>query len=181
MAVRQTVRNQAIMARYRAGEPAPRIAADYGISHQRVYQIVRALEDQYPKEHPKERPCAHCGAPFMATSIGPGRRKLYCSEGCRSAAHDLRRGERAQRMRPPASSAPGVEPASVPAYLPAAEVMARVGIARTTLHDWVKRGIFPAPVSFGPRLKRWRAADVDAWLAAPDGWRAPGSRPDSVQ
>lgn len=52
------------------------------------------------------------------------------------------------------------------------EVEARVGVARSTLYDWMKAGTFPKPVALGARLVGWRDSDVTAWLDA----RAPRDR-----
>lgn len=44
-------------------------------------------------------------------------------------------------------------------------VAARIGVCVRTLERWEKQGIGPAPVRVGPRLVRYRAAEVEAWLA----------------
>jgi predicted DNA-binding transcriptional regulator AlpA len=44
-----------------------------------------------------------------------------------------------------------------------------ISYSRPHLHRLVAEGRFPAPVAFGPEpyaRKAWRAADVEAWLAA---------------
>ena len=46
------------------------------------------------------------------------------------------------------------------------EVEARVGIARSTIYQWVSEGRFPAPLKLGPRLIAWRESDLDRWLEA---------------
>jgi len=54
------------------------------------------------------------------------------------------------------------------AWLTFAEVVVRIGIPemrRASLWKWVRAGRFPAPVRFSHKRSRWRAADVDAWLA----------------
>ncbi|GII89708.1 hypothetical protein Ssi03_76980 [Sphaerisporangium siamense] len=53
-------------------------------------------------------------------------------------------------------------------YLSRQIVAARVGVCVRTLERWEKRGIGPAPIRVGPRLVRYRAAEVDAWMAAPE-------------
>lgn len=45
------------------------------------------------------------------------------------------------------------------------EVCARLRISRPTLDRMVREGTFPAPARVTERVHRWRAADVDAWLA----------------
>ncbi|WP_097069589.1 helix-turn-helix transcriptional regulator [Rhodobacter maris] len=42
----------------------------------------------------------------------------------------------------------------------------RTGLARSTIYDWMKRGLFPKPVALGARLVGWRESDIQAWLAA---------------
>jgi prophage regulatory protein len=45
------------------------------------------------------------------------------------------------------------------------ELAASLGIARSTLHSWVKSSEdFPKPVRLGPRALGWRVHDVIAWL-----------------
>ena len=45
------------------------------------------------------------------------------------------------------------------------EVMERIGIrAKATIYRWIKAGTFPRPVALGPRLRAWRAADIEDWL-----------------
>ena len=51
--------------------------------------------------------------------------------------------------------------------LTASEVAARLRIARQTIYELLKRDPgFPRPLRIMPRAPRWRAADVEAWLAA---------------
>ena len=51
--------------------------------------------------------------------------------------------------------------------LTASEVAARLRIARQTVYELLKRDdSFPRPIRVMPRAPRWRAADVEAWLAA---------------
>lgn len=44
------------------------------------------------------------------------------------------------------------------------EVQARTGLPKSSLHNKVKAGAFPAPVRLGPRAVAWREADVEAWI-----------------
>jgi prophage regulatory protein len=50
------------------------------------------------------------------------------------------------------------------------EVQARTGLPKSSLHNKVKAGAFPAPVKLGPRAVAWRESDVDAWIES----RLPG-------
>jgi prophage regulatory protein len=45
------------------------------------------------------------------------------------------------------------------------EVERLTGLSRTTLYEWMKRGVFPRPVALGARLVGWRASDIAEWLA----------------
>ncbi|MFT0172092.1 helix-turn-helix transcriptional regulator [Paraburkholderia mimosarum] len=45
------------------------------------------------------------------------------------------------------------------------DVMATVGVKKTTIYGWVKRGDFPLPVRLGARAVGWRERDLDDWLA----------------
>lgn len=46
------------------------------------------------------------------------------------------------------------------------EVEARTGLSRSTLYDWMKKGLFPLPVKLGSRLVGWKDTDVQAWIDA---------------
>ncbi len=48
--------------------------------------------------------------------------------------------------------------------LTACDVCERLQISRATLERMVRRGDFPEPVKLGPRLVRWRPADLDRFL-----------------
>ena len=38
-------------------------------------------------------------------------------------------------------------------------------ISKSTLFRLVRAGKFPAPIAIGPRARRWRAAELEAWLS----------------
>lgn len=38
------------------------------------------------------------------------------------------------------------------------------GVGRSTLYDWMAKGLFPRPVKLGARAVGWRADDISAWL-----------------
>lgn len=46
-----------------------------------------------------------------------------------------------------------------------AEVMDRVGLAKSTLYSRISAGTFPKPVNLGASV-RWVESEVDAWIAA---------------
>ena len=46
------------------------------------------------------------------------------------------------------------------------EVLRRTGLSKSTLHDRIKAGAFPAPIQIGPRSVAWIESEVDAWIEA---------------
>lgn len=52
-----------------------------------------------------------------------------------------------------------------PVLRPAAVARA-LGIKKTALYAWVKKGLLPKPVRYGPRATGWRKSIIDAYLAA---------------
>ena len=44
------------------------------------------------------------------------------------------------------------------------QVLALLGIGRTTLWRWTGKGTFPKPVRLGPRAVGWRRVDLQQWL-----------------
>ncbi|MFO1320317.1 MAG: AlpA family transcriptional regulator [Burkholderiales bacterium] len=54
-------------------------------------------------------------------------------------------------------------PASV--ILRLTQVMARTGLARSTLYERIKDGAFPAQISLGARAVGWLESDIEAWIA----------------
>ena len=34
-----------------------------------------------------------------------------------------------------------------------------------SIKNWIRRGLFPAPIEYGPRLKRFTAASIEKWKA----------------
>lgn len=73
--------------------------------------------------------------------------------------HGARRLERA-RLQAGASGG---------AMLMVESVMARTGLARSTIYAAVREGRFPAPIRLGRRCARWKAEAVDQWLAEQAG------------
>ena len=45
-------------------------------------------------------------------------------------------------------------------------VLARIGISRSTLYQWIKDGTFPPAVNLGARSVGWFESDVDEWIKA---------------
>lgn len=46
-------------------------------------------------------------------------------------------------------------------YLSDRQVAERYGIGRSTVWQWVKDGILPAPIGFGQRCTRWDSDELD--------------------
>lgn len=46
------------------------------------------------------------------------------------------------------------------------EVEARTGLSRSTIHQLIHEGRFPASIELTGRTRCWVASDVDAWIAA---------------
>lgn len=45
-------------------------------------------------------------------------------------------------------------------------VCGRLSVSRTTLWRWSREGDFPKPVELSPATRRWRASEIDAWIAS---------------
>ena len=45
-------------------------------------------------------------------------------------------------------------------------ITARTGLSRSTIYDYVSRGLFPAQRQLGPRRVAWLASEVRAWIAS---------------
>jgi prophage regulatory protein len=52
-------------------------------------------------------------------------------------------------------------PVEAQPYLRAAQAAARYGIARSTFWLYVKEGKLPQPIKFGPRIRVWKAEELD--------------------
>ncbi len=65
-------------------------------------------------------------------------------------------------------------------FLRMPEVVARTGLAASTIRDRVAAGRFPQPVSLGPRAKGWIEAEITEWsrrrIAASRGAAESGAR-----
>lgn len=52
-----------------------------------------------------------------------------------------------------------------PDYVSADTLAYRLDCSRSTVDDYVRRGLLPKPRSVG-NLQRWRWSDIEAWIAA---------------
>jgi prophage regulatory protein len=43
-------------------------------------------------------------------------------------------------------------------------VKIRTGLSRSSIYLYIKAGIFPQPVSLGPRAVGWVDSEIDAWI-----------------
>lgn len=53
-----------------------------------------------------------------------------------------------------------------PRLLRMPEVCLRVGVGRNAIYNYIHNFGFPQPVRVGPRQSRWKASEVDAWIAS---------------
>lgn len=44
------------------------------------------------------------------------------------------------------------------------QVCEMLGVSRSTLHVWTKRGFLPSPIRLGPKLLRWERESLQAWI-----------------
>ena len=49
------------------------------------------------------------------------------------------------------------------AWMTAKEVCACLKISTTSFYDYIRDGMLPEGVAFGPRSKRWKMSDIQAW------------------
>lgn len=60
----------------------------------------------------------------------------------------------------------------------AAQAATLIGVSERTFHTFRRKPGFPAPVDgLGPRLIRWRRADLEAWVAGLPAAQAAGEPP----
>lgn len=45
------------------------------------------------------------------------------------------------------------------------EVMRRTTLSRSTIYDWMEKGLFPRSIELGPRRVGWLESDIEAWIA----------------
>ena len=51
----------------------------------------------------------------------------------------------------------------MPKYLKTKDITYLLGISRTTLDDWIKKGKFPQPIKID-HILLWKEDDIDAWM-----------------
>jgi prophage regulatory protein len=50
-------------------------------------------------------------------------------------------------------------------YLKRQELQAKFKVSRATIYRWTKEGNFPAAIHLGANMVRWKASDIETWLA----------------
>ncbi len=45
------------------------------------------------------------------------------------------------------------------------DVEVRTGLTRSTIYRLMRAGEFPEPLKLGPRAVRWRATEIESWIA----------------
>ena len=46
------------------------------------------------------------------------------------------------------------------------EVVARVGLSKSTLWRYIKEGYFPKPIKLGPRATGWIEQEIEDWISS---------------
>ena len=46
------------------------------------------------------------------------------------------------------------------------EVVARVGLSKSTLWRYIKDGYFPKPIKLGPRATGWIEQEIEDWISS---------------
>jgi prophage regulatory protein len=52
------------------------------------------------------------------------------------------------------------------------EVIRRVGLSRSSIYQYIQKGMFPKQIPIGARAVGWLEAEIDLWI---DGQRAGGA------
>ena len=67
-----------------------------------------------------------------------------------------------------------------PDYVSCETLAYRLDLSRSTVDDWVKRGLLPKPQTIGT-VQRWRWADVEACISTANHPLAPGHENGSAE
>ena len=60
-----------------------------------------------------------------------------------------------------------VQSTTAPVLLRLSEVQILVSLKKTAIYSRIKAGVFPEPIKLSQRCSRWRAEDIERWLADP--------------
>ena len=74
-------------------------------------------------------------------------------------------GARRERARAVTGRKHEVERAFPPDYVSAETLAYRLDCSRSTVDDYVRRGLLPTPRIIG-NLQRWRWSEIEAWIAS---------------
>ena len=44
------------------------------------------------------------------------------------------------------------------------DVCRRTSMGKTSIYRKIEQGAFPAPVQISPKMVRWKASEIDAWI-----------------
>lgn len=58
----------------------------------------------------------------------------------------------------------GGESLSVRRILRLPDVIARTGLAKSTVYKWMKKGTFPRQFKMGTRAAGWLESEIDSWI-----------------
>lgn len=53
----------------------------------------------------------------------------------------------------------------VEVLLPLNKVLQVIPAGRSTIYEWISKGLFPAPVRIGPRRVAWRQSDITRFIS----------------
>ena len=46
------------------------------------------------------------------------------------------------------------------------QVEAMLGVKKSAIYQWMRERDFPTPIRLSPRAVRWKASEIEKWLAA---------------
>lgn len=56
-----------------------------------------------------------------------------------------------------------VQPVSNDGWMTAKQTCRCLKISETTFYEYIRQGLLPPGLEFGPKSKRWRMSDIEAW------------------
>lgn len=64
------------------------------------------------------------------------------------------------------ASGQSVKPVSNDGCMTAKQTCKCLKISETTFYEYIRQGLLPPGLEFGPKSKRWRMSDIEAWKQA---------------
>ena len=49
-------------------------------------------------------------------------------------------------------------------FLRLRDLLRMIGVSKSTIYEWIKKGRFPPPRQLGPRCVGWSAEEVQRWI-----------------